>query len=691
MGRDTSGVYALRCHSEDATRSHGRRHVTGTVEIAGPRRGLAGGTQRLMGRLVKATQDAISAVTSAMAAGEDRPGQRHMAAAIAQAIEDGRHLLVKAGTGTGKTIAYLVPVLLSGRRAVVATATLALQDQLVQHDLPLVAAALEREYTCAVLKGRSNYVCLQRVSEALAAPDELDLGPDRAGTVRDEVRQLVAWTATARTGDRAELSFEPSPSAWAAVSVGSRECPGAARCPQGGPCFAERARRAAAEAQIVVVNTHLYGAHLASGGVVLPEHDVVVIDEAHVFEAVVSATAGVELTGGRIRAFRSATTSVLTGVEADRLATDLDHAADRLRAWLCEHEGRALALPVDRQLADVLGSTRLRIDNARRLLGELPGELAAEVAGRKLRALQASVSLLNDVDQVLAYQGGGEVAWVEGSGSANNPTRRLAPIDVGPAWQKGLWDKPAVILTSATLPLATAKQLGVPADRYETLDVGSPFDYPNQALLYCASHLPDPRQDGYEDQLIEEIERLVVAAGGRTLALFTSWKRMQTATAALRPRLPWTVLAQGDLPKPALLERFGGDETSCLFATTSFWQGVDVPGAALSLVTIDRLPFPRPDDPLAQARRDAAAPRGFGAVDLPHAATLLAQAAGRLIRTRTDRGVVAVLDRRLATARNYRWDLINALPPMRRTKDRAEAEEFLRSIRDARPKSSPRS
>lgn len=642
-----------------------------------------------MGRLAKATDDAISAVTDAMAAGEDRAGQRQMAQAIARAIEEGRHLLVQAGTGTGKTIAYLVPVLLSGRRTVVTTATLALQDQLVQHDLPLVAGALGREYSCAVLKGRSNYVCLQRISEAIAAPDQLDIGVDRGGQVQDEVRQLVAWAATARTGDRAELSFEPSAAAWSAVSVSARECPGAPRCPLGGPCFSERARRAAAEAQIVVVNTHLYGAHLASGGVVLPEHDIVVVDEAHVLEDVICATAGVELTGGRVRAFRVATTSVLTGAEADRLATELDGTADRLRGWLSDNEGRALAVPLDPVLADLLATTRLRVDRARGLLGELRSDLPSEVAGRKLRAMQAAASFLADLDQLLAYRGGGEVAWVEGSGPNANPTLRLAPIDVGPTLEKGLWDKYAVVLTSATLPTTTAKRLGVPKDHHDVLDVGSPFDYPNQALLYCASHLPDPRQPGYEEALIEEIERLVVAAGGRTLALFTSWKRMQAATAVLRPRLPWTVLAQGDLPKPALLERFGAEETSCLFATTSFWQGVDVPGAALSLVTIDRLPFPRPDDPMAQARRDASAPRGFGAVDLPHAATLLAQAAGRLIRTRSDRGVVAVLDRRLATARTYRWDLINALPPMRRSKDRSEAEDFLRAIRDGRADPAP--
>ncbi|MGH9106412.1 MAG: ATP-dependent DNA helicase, partial [Acidimicrobiales bacterium] len=224
------------------------------------------------------------------------------------------------------------------------------------------------------------------------------------------------------------------------------------------------------------------------------------------------------------------------------------------------------------------------------------------------------------------------------------------------------------------------KRIGLPPGAYDELDVGSPFDFPHRALLYCPLHLPEPRRPEYEAAMLDELVALIEAAGGRTMALFTSWRAMNAAASAVRPRVPWPVLTQADLPKPALVARFSAEEQSCLFATMGFWQGVDVPGPALSLVTIDRLPFPRPDDPLLQARRDRLGRAAFSTIDVPRAATLLAQGAGRLIRSSTDRGVVAVLDNRLGTAR-YRWDLIRALPPMRRTRHRAQVLEFLAPLR----------
>jgi ATP-dependent DNA helicase DinG len=224
-------------------------------------------------------------------------------------------------------------------------------------------------------------------------------------------------------------------------------------------------------------------------------------------------------------------------------------------------------------------------------------------------------------------------------------------------------------------------RLGVPAGEHEQLDVGSPFDYGTNALLYCAAHLPDPRAEGFDTAMHEDLEALILAAGGRTLALFTSWRAMEAAVAALRDRLPFPVLDQQSLPKPALVKAFTDDPSACLFATMGFWQGVDVAGSTLSLVTIDRLPFPRPDEPLLQARRERAREGAFALVDLPRATTLLAQGAGRLIRSATDRGVVAVFDPRLATAR-YRWEVVNALPPMRRTRERSEVEAFLNDLRN---------
>jgi ATP-dependent DNA helicase DinG len=298
-----------------------------------------------------------------------------------------------------------------------------------------------------------------------------------------------------------------------------------------------------------------------------------------------------------------------------------------------------------------------------------------DTADRKLRAVRAATALADELATVTQVPDT-DVAWVEGPFHA--PRLKVAPIDVAPTLQP-LWSNVTAVLTSATIPSSLPLKLGLPADRVDQLDVGSPFDYESNSILYCAAHLPDPRAAGYETAMHDELEALITAAGGRTLALFTSWSAMHAAVDALRPRLAFTVLDQTSLPKPALVAAFSSDEESCLFATMGFWQGVDVRGSTLSLVTIDRLPFPRPDEPLLQARRERARGNAFALVDLPRATMLLAQGAGRLIRSATDRGVVAVLDPRLATAR-YRWDVVNALPPMHRTRGRAEVEAFLRDI-----------
>jgi ATP-dependent DNA helicase DinG len=290
----------------------------------------------------------------------------------------------------------------------------------------------------------------------------------------------------------------------------------------------------------------------------------------------------------------------------------------------------------------------------------------------KARWLQATGHLAGDV-AFLQAAGEDDVVWVDGP--THNRVLKVAPVDVGEALSLKLWGDVTSVLTSATIPPRLAARLGLPPDKVDEMDVGSPFDFAGHALVYCARHLPDPRQPGYEAAMHDELEALIKAAGGRTLALFTSWRAMTAAAEALEERLPFTVLTQSDLPKPALVAAFSGEETSCLFATMGFWQGVDIPGPSLSLVVIDKIPFPRPDEPLMQARRDKAGPAAFRLVDLPRAATLLAQGAGRLIRNSTDRGVVAVLDPRLSTA-NYAFDLVKALPPMTRTRNRADVEAF---------------
>jgi ATP-dependent DNA helicase DinG len=290
--------------------------------------------------------------------------------------------------------------------------------------------------------------------------------------------------------------------------------------------------------------------------------------------------------------------------------------------------------------------------------------------------LKAATTLANEIDWALA-RSGGYVGYVGGTEAA--PRLELAPLDVGPVLRPAVWDEKVAILTSATIPPSMADRVGLTAAEHDELDVGSPFDFEHHALLYCATHLPDPRAPDRSARVHEELEALITAAGGRTLALFTSWRALEAAASALRPRLAYRLLAQGELPKPTLVSQFLADETSCLFATAGFFQGIDVPGDALRLVTIDRLPFPRPDDPLLEARREVAGANAFRVVDVPRAATLLAQAAGRLIRTATDRGVVAVLDPRLNRA-SYRWDIVRAMPPMRRTRHRHEVEAFLRAL-----------
>ncbi|MEJ6511291.1 MAG: ATP-dependent DNA helicase [Actinomycetota bacterium] len=627
-------------------------------------------------RLVANTRQALEQITAQLPGGEQRDGQIEMAEAVARSIVEGNHLIVEAGTGTGKTFAYLVPCIISGRRVVVATATKTLQDQLANKDLPFLTEHLDHPFTFAVLKGRSNYICLQRVRELDADGAEqlaLDIGGPKPPS--EELAALARWSTTTLTGDRSELTIEPSPRAWAAVSVGPRECPGAAKCPKGDECFTERARRAAADADVVVVNLHLYGMHLATNGAVLPEHQVVIIDEAHQLEDIVAATSGVELTAGRFTALARTIAAIIADADIVR---DIDELGSMWRDALSEERGRRIRGQIDGEPARVLTLARGRVDKAMSALRVIPDDSKGDVGARKQRAMQAATSLIDDINSLQEIKTS-EVAWVEGS--EEFPVLRIAPIDVGELLDETLWTQTTAVLTSATLPAALPVQLGIPEERFERVDVGSPFDYPEQALLYCAAHMPDPRSATFDESMHDELEALINAAGGRTMALFTSYRALNLAVEELRERVEVPILGQDDYPKPALIERFTDDPESCLFATMGFWQGVDVPGATLSLVTIDRLPFPRPDDPLLQARRERARADAFKVVDIPRATTLLAQGAGRLIRSTSDRGVVAVFDPRMASA-NYRWDFVNSLPPMKRTKDRSEVETYLASLKE---------
>lgn len=604
----------------------------------------------------------LDKVTSQLSAAERREGQRAMAAQVASALSAGRHLVVEAGTGVGKSLAYLVPVVLSGRRAVVATATKALQDQLATTEVPALRAS-GVDVAAAVLKGRQNYLCRQRLSEVFAAPT-LDVETEGRGLAAD-LRRIAAWAETTESGERDALGFEPDPRAWARVSMPAEECPGADRCPFGSSCFAEAAKRTAANADVVIVNAALYGAHLSTGRTLLPPHEVVVFDEAHELDEHLTRSLGVEVSAGRLRAVAALARGGAPGAAAP--SADLASVAERLSSRLAARvaESRLVGLDPD---------TRAVLDDAARAVDALVAAL--DERGVDLRATSArgaAVHLRGDLVR-LRDPGGDDLVFVEGA--ERTATLVRAPIDLG-GLLKPLWDEVTAVMCSATVPEGLEDRLGLPREARRREAYASPFDYERHALLYVPAHLPERRDPACEDAMVDELAALLQAAGGRTLALFTSRRALEGVGAAVRERVATPVLLQGEGSRAALLERFRSEESTSLFATMGFWQGVDVPGRTLSLLVVDRLPFGRPDDPMLEARRERAGASAFRTVDVPRASMLLAQGVGRLVRTATDRGVVCVLDTRLATA-SYRGSLLRRLPPMRRTRDRDEVLAFLR-------------
>ncbi|MGA0862438.1 MAG: ATP-dependent DNA helicase [Ilumatobacteraceae bacterium] len=616
--------------------------------------------------------DALRRIVAEMPGAEERQGQIDMVHAVASAVDAGRSVIVQAGTGTGKSLGYLVPAIMSGKKTVVATATKALQDQLDRNDLPLVASHIGRDVSWAVVKGRANYVCMQRVDELTTRGSQLEID-EISGRVRAEIDSIGTWARTTATGDFEELSRAPSDKARSALSVGSDECPGRTKCPAGDRCFAEKARRAAEEADIVVVNLHLYGLHIASGGAILPDHELVVFDEAHQLEQVISDTVGVELSNARIASAAAAVRRVLAD---PNLTAALERAGLEFSAAASRHAGSRVSIPLPAALSEPLSLVRIEVAPLAQALREVKSDDDG-VTQRALRAQTQITRLAEALDAALG-QIDGHVAYVEGS--AERPVLRISPLHVGGVLESGVWSTRTAVLTSATVPVSLPQRVGLSLEGTDTLSVDSPFDYEKNSRLYCSPEFPDRNSPSFEDFVHDELEALIGAAGGRTLALFTSTRAMRTAAEVLRSRRPHTILTPDDHGRQKLIEIFQTDESSCIFASQGFFQGVDLPGRTLSLVVIDKIPFPRPDDPLLQARREAVGQKdAFASIDLPIAATALAQAAGRLIRTADDRGVVAVLDRRLATMSYWRT-LIGAMPPMARTRNRDEVVDFLASI-----------
>jgi ATP-dependent DNA helicase DinG len=650
-----------------------------------------------------------------------------MAEAVWSAIETGEHVAVQAGTGTGKSLAYLIPAirhsLLTNTTVVVATATIALQRQLIDRDLPRLAEALKpvlepsvnHGLQFAILKGRRNYLCRNRQRGGLVEDPDSDVLFDPSDTVSPlgrQVKRLHEWAEETLTGDRDELIPGVPDAAWRQVSVSAQECVGAQRCTFGTQCFAEKAREAAGKAHVVVTNHALLAIDATSDIDVLPEHDVVIVDEAHdLVDRVTSAVAG-ELSGPSVDA------AARRAARLTDTANDKSAAADNLRA-------AAAALTIDLgdtpegrmdSLSDALAATLTAIQDAAGDSGEQVRAVAKNLQEDPSRAAACKLALatLDDLhltasrildgfgEQEVSERG--DVVWLDkppADDSRRPVTLRVAPLEVGGLLRERLFRQRTVALTSATLVLGgsftpLAIQWGLPAagesgDNTEVpwrgIDVGSPFDHPRSGILYVARHLPTPGRDGLVPAYLDEMAELIDAAGGRTLGLFSSMRAAVQASEALRERIGFPLLCQGDDVTGQLVKQFAADEQTCLFGTLSLWQGVDVPGDSLQLVIIDRIPFPRPDDPLSSARQRAVAARGgngFMTVAASQASLLLAQGAGRLLRTMTDRGVVAVLDPRLVTAR-YGDFIRKSLPPFWTTTDPALVRAALRRLRTQQP------
>ncbi|MEY8015232.1 ATP-dependent DNA helicase [Mycobacterium servetii] len=670
------------------------------------------------------TSDACPSVPELLAAavaglgGSERQGQLEMAVAVARAFDTGEHLAVQAGTGTGKSLAYLVPAIVRAvsdeSPVVVSTATIALQRQLVDRDLPRLAESLARTLPraprFALLKGRRNYLCLNKIHNGSAIdgepedrPQEELFDPVAATSLGRDLQRLTAWASTTDSGDRDDLRPGVPDRSWSQVSVSARECIGVARCPFGGECFSERARGRAGGVDIVVTNHALLAIDAVAESAVLPEHALLVVDEAHELVDRVTSVATAELTPATL----GAATRRIARMVGPELTQRLEAATANLAAAI--HDARPGRIDrLDDELATYLTALRDAASAARSAI-DATGPVRADpgAASARAEAVAALGEIFDTASRILvsfapAIPDRTDVVWLEHEDNRGSPrpVLRVAPLSVSGLLRDRVFSRSTTVLTSATLTVggsfdAMAAAWGLTGSepggdptwpKWRGLDVGSPFEHAKAGILYVAAHLPPPGRDGTGSaEQLTEIAELITAAGGRTLGLFSSMRAARAAAEAMRERLSTPVLCQGDDSTSALVERFSADPETSLFGTLSLWQGVDVPGPSLSLVLIDRIPFPRPDDPLLGARQRAVAARGgngFMAVAASHAALLLAQGSGRLLRRVTDRGVVAVLDSRMVTA-GYGAYLRASLPPFWPTTDAAQVRGALERLRTA--------
>ena len=660
-----------------------------------------------MSEYSKKVRSALDVAVAAIG-GEPRSGQIEMAEAVANALSNRHHLLVQAGTGTGKSLAYLVPALVSGKKVLVATATLALQRQLVERDLPKIKAALDKELkrdiTFAIYKGVGNYVCLQKMNNSEGDPENQAVL--EVSSLESDAKRLRAWAESPKaSGDRDDAP-DVDRRVWFANSVSGRECMGADECPYGHKCFAALAKAKAQTADVVVTNHTLLAIEIVDSHPILPERDAVILDEAHEFMDRTTQAVTEELTAPRVIRAAAMARKHLPGKASDAFTKAADKFADAVDDYSemvksdISKSGRLDSLPKE------LESSMRAIKEAVAAILQLINA-DAEVIDINSMAERARVKgALNEISQTvtkLLKPGHTHVLWFEPTYS----TLYLAPLSVSNVLRRNLLTETPVIATSATLTVgksfdAIAKNIGfvigekdedqeseegsIDPANLQILDVGSPFDFANQGMLYLPKHLPEPGRDGPSIEALTELGELIEAAGGRTLALFSSWRGVEMADEHLRKvladlKLPIITQRRGDTVGP-LVDKFASIPNSILLGTISLWQGIDVPGPSCTLVAIDRIPFPRPDEPVMSARAaeaDAAGGSGFMQISLPRAALLLAQGTGRLIRSLDDRGVVAILDSRIVNKR-YGSILLNSMPPFWRTNDGEIIKDALKRL-----------
>ena len=660
-----------------------------------------------MSEYSKKVRSALDVAVAAIG-GEPRSGQIEMAEAVANALSNRHHLLVQAGTGTGKSLAYLVPALVSGKKVLVATATLALQRQLVERDLPKIKAALDkelkREITFAIYKGVGNYVCLQKMNNSEGDPENQAVL--EVSSLESDAKRLRAWAESPKaSGDRDDAP-DVDRRVWFANSVSGRECMGADECPYGHKCFAALAKAKAQTADVVVTNHTLLAIEIVDSHPILPERDAVILDEAHEFMDRTTQAVTEELTAPRVIRSAAMARKHMPGKASDAFTKAADKFADAVDDYSeivksdTTKSGRLDQLPKELE-----SSMRAIKESVAAILQLINAD--AEVIDINTMAERARVKgALNEISQTvtkLLKPGHTHVLWFEPTYS----TLYLAPLSVSNVLRRNLLTETPVIATSATLTVgksfdAIAKNIGfvigekdedqesedgaIDPANLQILDVGSPFDFANQGMLYLPKHLPEPGRDGPSIEALTELGELIEAAGGRTLALFSSWRGVEMADEHLRKvladlKLPIITQRRGDAVGP-LVDKFASIPNSILLGTISLWQGIDVPGPSCTLVAIDRIPFPRPDEPVMSARAaeaDAAGGSGFMQISLPRAALLLAQGTGRLIRSLDDRGVVAILDSRIVNKR-YGSILLNSMPPFWRTNDGEIIKDALKRL-----------